>query len=445
MINGVQLDVASVCRSRGGLVVNDPAGITAQSGAAIGQLNDLAVLLAAGQILSDLDASLSAIERFSTNSAIKISQAMAAATGATALEKYFSALQSVCTDDQCSGLPLADRQRAIARLGLLRTAMDKLSALSLSTQTLDRLIAAEADQGDAGVKKTLNAVNFLTAKLAEELTIPQDQLNEAGLNRLIADRCQAGVRTEAPVIAQPIVPPVVVNPQPEPVAPASGMSFAYGVSAIPSYSFLVAGDENAAVEAGPALHDRATLAFNFPGTLKTVQLDYAGLVNVDNGFTSRFTQDQATASLMLGWRTVELTFQGGYLWLNDLLNNNSEHLGALGVGAAIFDRLLGLYGGGIAGTTFGGYGGVRSTYTWQDYDISLSGEVDYSYINSSQVAGTLGLNYSPVSFWGADLLLGLSAGAVYNVDQQAAAVNLGLVLSLQGDILAPQPLRQGGF
>jgi len=308
-------------------------------------------------------------------------------------------------------------------------------------------------------------------KLAESLSPLADSLNYAGLNwslvevnrdaesaqqfisqiealigrvdALITDSCESynGMVPEPPVIVPPPPPPPppVTTPEPE-----EGLKFNFALSLAPAYGLLVYGEESTSpLEAGLALHGSAGLRLDFDENL-SLQIDYSGLHNVSQDFSySRVSEDAAYVSVPYDTYIPQAAFLTRY----DNLNGEREFLGALGFGANLFDGLLYPYAGGLAGTSFGGYAGVRSSYTWQDLmKLNVSGQLFYSYLDGHEAGASVSASFSPVSFLGNDLMLGIGASGAYADD--SAGILTGLTLSY-GPLLAPQPVsvRQllGGY
>jgi hypothetical protein len=176
----------------------------------------------------------------------------------------------------------------------------------------------------------------------------------------------------------------------------------------------------------------------------SLQIDYSGLHNVSQDFSySRVSEDSAYVSVPYDMYIPQAAFLTRY----NNLNGERQFLGALGFGANLYDGLLYPYAGGLAGTSFGGYAGVRSSYTWQDLmKLNVSGQLFYSYLDGHEAGASVAASFSPVSFLGNDLRIGIGASGAYADD--SANVLMGLTLGY-GPMLAPQPVsvRQliGGY
>lgn len=239
---------------------------------------------------------------------------------------------------------------------------------------------------------------------------------------------------EPPAITPPIVPP----PPPD----EDGLELNYELSLSPAYTLNVAGGADNQM----GLSGFGGLRLDFNEKL-SLQLNYQAGLNLAQDFSAAETSaDSGTVNLAYDWAVV----QAGYLWLNNFVTGEAEHLGNLGFGANLLDGKLYPFIGGLAGTTFGGYAGVSGGYTFDDLmKLNIRAQAYYEYLNGHQVGGQLSLGFSPVSFLGNDLNLGVSAGGYYLVDPNIAALAFGLQLSY-GNILNPQPLdvqtaAQGGF
>ena len=240
---------------------------------------------------------------------------------------------------------------------------------------------------------------------------------------------------QPPAITPPVVPP---PPPPD----EEGLKLKYELSLSPAYTLNVAG--GADNQMGLSGFGGLRLDFNEDMSL---QINYQAGLNLTQDFSSSQTgADSASVNFAYGWAVI----QAGYLWLNNFADGSAEHLGNLGFGANLMDGKLYPFAGGLAGTTFGGYAGVSGGYTFDDLmKLSIRAQAYYEYLNGHQAGGQVSLGFSPVSFLGNDLNLGVSAGGYYLVDPNIAAMAFGLQLSY-GNILNPQPMNvqsaaQGGF
>jgi hypothetical protein len=474
MIAGIKLDVAAVCSPRleQGEEINQPEAIDADR---VEKLKDLIGLLKWKSILKELGAQLAAEDaNISTDSALAIIGAMEQAQGDTSVEKYFNALVDVCQNNQCSGLPSADRAGARRRHELLSNAMTELLMIELSQNAVSALVALEANQSGIGVVRTLAAVNALIDQMKNELNLAQDQLNEQALNSLIASQCQAGV---VPIVTPPIRPvcsdevdndgdtlvdypndPGCVNADDsDETDPAPSKSIIdYRISLMPSYALPIHGSEASSLEAGPSLlRGNVALAFDLPEEFK-LQFDYRCYLNNTNEFTyGRVSQDFAAVTLTY----KRLVFQGAFLYESTNLEGRDEYLGAVGFGAELYDKLFYPFGGvSFWDSSVGGYAGVRSSYTYEKARIGVSAEVLYDIFYQTEredlgqrVGGLVIFTWSPAtvpSFWvvnESEFQIGLAASGAYDLAVGAGNVSVGLVLRLVGDLLAPQSIRWGGF
>jgi hypothetical protein len=176
----------------------------------------------------------------------------------------------------------------------------------------------------------------------------------------------------------------------------------------------------------------------------SLQIDYSGLHNVSQDFSySQVSEDSAYVSVAYENYIPQLAFLTQY----NNLNGERSFLGAAGFGMPLFDGLLYPFAGGLAGTSFGGYAGVRSSYTWQELmKLNVSGQLFYSYLDGHEAGASASASFSPVSFLGNDLRIGIGASGAYADD--SANFLAGLTLGY-GSLLAPQPIsvRQliGGY
>jgi len=247
-----------------------------------------------------------------------------------------------------------------------------------------------------------------------------------------------GLAAEIP--QPPVITPPVVPPPPPPTE--EGLELNYELSLSPAYSLNLAGD----AENQMGLSGFAGLRLDFNEDI-SLQLNYQAGLNLSQDFSSAQTSaDSASVNFSYDWAVI----QAGYLWLNDFVDGSAEHLGNVGFGANLLDGKLYPFVGGLAGTTFGGYAGISGGYTFDDLmKLSIRAQAYYEYLNGHQAGGQVSLGFSPVSFLGNDLNLGVSAGGYYLADPSIAAMAFGLQLSY-GNILNPQPMdvqsaAQGGF
>jgi|GEM_PF-3014807 len=438
-ISTVSFDLSSICSARG-VNINRPEEISTSQQNEIQILNDLSGLLKIKSILEELDTNLSGVERFSNPTAIKLSQALNSVEGQTGFDRYLQALVSICENEQCSNLPRVDRARGTARLNFLRVAESKLSEIKLSQPTLARLLEIESQQTEVGAKKTLAAVKILIEQMASDLNLNPSQLNENDISQEIVGRCQAGVYT--PIVPPPIQPPPP-PPPPSTVEPQAPLNFFYQLELSPVWGISL-GQEAKSFEAGPSLHGRIGLGIDFQKFW--LKLDYFPFKNVANDFSyTRGGQDFAALTVGGKVSEVEILGQLSYLWLNNYLENSDEHVGAAGVGVSLFNGLLYPFAGGIFGTEFGGYGGVRSSYEWEK-GLGISAEVLYSYLESNQIGGSVEFYWkTPVKLGNSYLTVGASLGGNYNPDQNGGNLLLGITFGLRGNAPLPQPVRFGGF
>lgn len=308
-------------------------------------------------------------------------------------------------------------------------------------------------------------------KLAGSLSALADQLNYTGLNWSLvevnrdAESSQqfisqiegllgranvliTGSCTEyANLVPQPpvIVPPPPPPPPPPPVTtPEEELKFNFALSLAPAYGLLVYGDQrHSSLEADFSLHGMAGARLDFNNEL-SLQIDYSGLHNVSQDFSySRVIQDAAYVSVAYENYVPQLAFLTQY----DNLNGERSFLGAAGFGINLYNGLLYPFAGGLAGTSFGGYAGVRSSYTWEELmKLNVSGQLFYSYLDGHEAGASISSSFSPASFLGNDFRIGVGASGAYADD--SANFLAGLTISY-GSLLAPQPVsvRQliGGY
>jgi hypothetical protein len=263
------------------------------------------------------------------------------------------------------------------------------------------------------------------------------------VDALITDSCETynGMVPEPPVIVPPPPPPPppVTIPEPE-----EELKFNFALSLAPAYGLLVYGDQrHSSLEADFSLHGMAGARLDFNQEL-SLQIDYSGLHNVSQDFSySRVIQDAAYVSVAYENYVPQLAFLTQY----DNLNGERSFLGAAGFGVNLYDGLLYPFAGALMGTSFGGYAGVRSSYTWEELmKLNVSGQLFYSYLDGHEAGASISASFSPVSFLGNDLQVGIGASGAYADD--SIGILAGLTLSY-GPLLAPQPVsvRQliGGY
>lgn len=265
------------------------------------------------------------------------------------------------------------------------------------------------------------------------------------VNLLISESCEDynALVPEPPVIVPPPPPP----PPPPPVTtpePEDELKFNFALSLAPAYGLLIYGNENdPPFENTFSLHGMAGARLDFNEDL-SLQIDYSGFHNVSQDFSySRVSQDSAYVSLAIENYIPQL----GFLTQHDNLNGERSFLGAAGLGINLSDGLFYPFAGGLAGTSFGGYAGIRSSYTWEELmKLNVSGQLFYSYLDGHEAGASASVSFSPVSFLGNDLQIGIGASGAYA--DESAGILAGLTLSY-GPLLAPQPVsvRQliGGY
>jgi len=482
IISGVLFDVVSVCRSRGGIgedVNLDLGRIEDSSEAEINKLNDLAILL---KIQDELTAFTENVSENPLPGPVvaKVRTAFASAGGATAFEKYLNALETVRSSDFFSGLSQGVKDQIDGLLEHLRAAKSEFQTLSPSA--IARLATLEDQQQDlVGIELSLVAVISLIDQMQTELNLSEDQLNEAAINAQIALRCALGV----PIIAPPPPPPPTVfacsdgidndgdtkidfpndphctdaSDNDEASSPQSwDEQMVYSLEMRPSYGILAYGDNDSALEAGPALHLSAALGYDISKEF-SLQLDYRGFANVVNDFSSsRIGQDFWTISGIYG----RYVFQGGFLWTRNVVGQDvDEYLGTAGFGVRFSNDLIYPFLGGFGGTsdpygaTGGGYAGARFFYgwgketelgwqTWRQLEFSAQvlGSFQYRDEFIYQVGGSAELAWSATEFGSAPLQIGAAASAAYD---GTANVNLGLFLRWGRGAVVPQPILWGGY
>lgn len=486
LISGIQFDLVSTCRSRGGVgedVNFDPGRVEDSTEAEVNKLNDLIGLL---KIQEELNAFTENVAENPLPGPVvaRVIPAFASASGNTAFEKYLNALESVRNSDFFSGQSQGVKDRVDGLLGHLRAAQTQLQGLSPSA--LARLAVSEhAQQNLVGIALSLAAVNGLIDQMKTELDLAQDQLNEQAINARIASLCQAGVL----IIAPP--PPPPPPPPPSVAACSDGIDndgdtkidypndpgctdandndetgwnehrWVYGAGFLPAYRLLAYGSGDSALGSGPSLYLSGTLGYDISERV-TLQADYRGYVNATNNFSSgRESQDFATVTVTYD----PFIFQGSFLFerRNILTGENEwlaatedEYLAALGFGAQLFDKLFYPFGGVLVGTsdgsTWGGgfYAGARITHEWEKYNLEVSGQALYSllYLDKTydhQAGLSAELAWSPTSFWGGNLQVGGGVGGGYDSDLNDLNFDFFLFLRWGHECIIPQPIRWGGY
>ncbi|MFA5894092.1 MAG: hypothetical protein WC903_09050, partial [Candidatus Margulisiibacteriota bacterium] len=272
------------------------------------------------------------------------------------------------------------------------------------------------------------------------------------VNKLIHDNCAsyaaaiptAPQQQPAKPPAGPVKSPKAAQEQPSP--------FYLGLALLSAYGVKVKGESTAPLPFGPAL--RGDIALGYTVSDKTrLQLNYLPFINVSNGFNSRLSQDMGTLSLAHQLPKVTLVGQGGFFWSRNTIDGRGafkdEYAGTAGGGIVLFNGLLYPFAGGMFGTSFGGYGGLRSSYEKNSFGISgtaLFSHLRNNQLKNSQTGGSVAGTYK-VSVLGTDLRIGVSAGGDYDATNKAAEVKFGLVLRLGGNnVIVPQPMTLGsGF
>jgi hypothetical protein len=490
IISGILFDLTSICRSRGGIAEDanfDPGIIEDSSEAEINKLNDLATLL---EIKDELNAFMENVSENPLPGPVlaKIRTAFASATGPTAFEKYLNALEAVRNSDFFSGLSQGVKDQIDGLLEHLRAAKSTLQTW-LSPSGMARLAVLEGQQQDlVGIELSLVSVITLIDQMQTELNLSEDQLNEAAINAQIAIRCALGVPIIAPPPPPPPPPPVALcsdgvdndgdtkvdypndpsctdaNDNDEASSPQSwAEQMVYSFEIRPSYGILAYGDNDSALEAGPALHLSAALGYDISKEF-SLQLDYRGFANVVNDFSSsRVGQDFWTISGIYG----RYVFQGGFLWTRNVVGQDvDEYLGTAGFGARFLNDLIYPFLGGFAGNsdpyglTGGGYIGTRFFYgwgkerelgwqTWREFEFSA--QVLATFLDREEfiyrLGGSAEFAWDAYEFGSAPLQIGAAASAAYDgtTHDGTANVNLGLFLRWGRGAVVPQPILWGGY
>lgn len=205
----------SICGSTGiGITVNNQAGLNSDE---ITNLADLAELLELREVLDRLN---SLDTNLSPNSLRAVRRGMGASSEQIIVDRFFTALQQVCGNRQCSTLSGVDQAAAIARLNLLLDEAGHPRSIELSQGALERLAVLERLQpGSRSPERTREAINALIVELGRQLSIPQNQMTEQRVDELIVAHCEAGVAV--PVVVSP-PPPVEPATEAEPILADSG-------------------------------------------------------------------------------------------------------------------------------------------------------------------------------------------------------------------------------
>ena len=443
-ITATKLDVTPICFAYGKVEVNHEEGISQADQESIAQLKDLANLLGMQQILEDVVSQLDVLESFSTKTQIKLSKTLGEAEGKTAFEKYLNGFAAACKDLQCSALPKSDRQRALARIDILREANDKIKKLELSEEVIVRIAELEAEESGVGVNKTLAAVSGLIMGMTLQLNLEDDELNAEALNKKISALCQAGVKEEVapPIIAPPVTPPPVTQPE-----TSKKLTVSYAASLIPAYGVYTADDSSSFEHAG-SMHGNVGIGLDLLKVPAHFQLDYSGLFDMNSDWASRKARD--LISLSLKYKIVNMQ---AHMLMERSEEAGEIYNGGFGVGIYLLNGLIYPFASGSFGGAMGGCAGIRSSYKWDKTKLKLSGQAlfDYYYFSDErnrdmQPGGSLKLSWSPVSFWGADFEVGVAASGAYDIENKTTDLNFGLFVALTGKtMIDPLPVRVGGF
>jgi hypothetical protein len=222
------------------------------------------------------------------------------------------------------------------------------------------------------------------------------------------------------------------------------LKFNFALSLAPAYGLLIYGNENdPPFENTFSLRGFAGARLDFNNEL-SLQIDYAGLHEVSEDFSySRVAQDAAYVSMAIENYIPQLAFLTQY----NHLNGERSFLGAAGLGINFSDGLFYPFAGGLVGTSFGGYAGVRSSYIWEDplgaedMSLGLSGQVLYRGLweNRHEVGISASLFWSPFSF---PLKFGASVAGAYAYPEDSANFLAGLTLSYGPEL--PQLIAEEG-